>query len=129
MVITGVHPLIYSDDAPATRAFFRDVLRWAYVDWEVEPGWLMFAGGPSEFGVHPTRSEWEGQVYDSPRHHEISLMCDDLDATMAELAARGATFAGEPRDEVYGRIVMLHVPGADDIQLYQPSYPTALDAG
>ena len=27
-MITAVHTLIYSDDAPATRAFFRDVLGW-----------------------------------------------------------------------------------------------------
>ena len=31
-MITAVHTLIYSDDAPATRAFFRDVLGWPFVE-------------------------------------------------------------------------------------------------
>jgi hypothetical protein len=28
-------------------------------------------------GVHHP-SVWEGRTYDSPRHHEIALMCDDI---------------------------------------------------
>ena len=31
-MITSIHTLIYSDDAPATRAFLRDVLGWPYVE-------------------------------------------------------------------------------------------------
>ena len=93
-MITSIHTLIYSDDPPATRAFFRDVLGWPFVeDGESEEGWLIFRTGPSEMGVHPTHSEWEGKTYDSPRHHEISLMCDDVEATRAELEAKGATFS------------------------------------
>ena len=32
LMITSIHTLIYSDDAPATRAFLRDVLGWPYVE-------------------------------------------------------------------------------------------------
>jgi catechol 2,3-dioxygenase-like lactoylglutathione lyase family enzyme len=127
-MITSVHALIYSDDAPATRAFLRDVVGLPFVeDAGPEPGWLIFGTGPSELGVHPTRSEWEGQTYESPRHHAISFMCDDVEATRAELSAKGATFSTPVTDEGYGLVTMLEVPGADPIQLYQPRHTTAYD--
>ena len=125
-MITSIHALIYSDDAPATRAFLRDVLGWPFVeDAGPEPGWLIFGTGPSELGVHPTRSEWEGSTYESPRHHAISLMCDDIEATRSELEAKGATFSAPVTDQGYGLVTMLDVPGADAIQLYQPRHTTA----
>jgi catechol 2,3-dioxygenase-like lactoylglutathione lyase family enzyme len=126
-VITSIHALIYSDDAEATRAFFRDVLGWPAVGAEFDPGWLIFQSGPSETAVHPTHSVWEGKTYDHPRHHAISLMCDDIETTVAELRAKGAEFRGPIREEIYGRIAMLIVPGADDLQLYQPTHKTAYD--
>src|SRR5262245_31136759 len=92
-MITSIHLLIYSDDPPATRAFLRDVLGWPYVeDAGAEPGWPIFGTGRSEMGVHPTHSVWEGKEYHSPRHHQISLSCDDLEATMTEWRAKGAVF-------------------------------------
>ncbi len=128
-MITSIHALIYSDDAPATRAFLRDVLGWPHVESsESEPGWLIFGTGPSEIGVHPTHSEWEGQQHTSPRQHQISLMCDDIEATRAELEAKGATFSSGVVDEGYGLVSMLDVPGADPIQIYQPRHRTAYDA-
>jgi predicted enzyme related to lactoylglutathione lyase len=125
-MITAIHTLIYSDDPPATRAFLRDVIGWPFVeDAGAEPGWLIFRTGPSEMGVHPTRAVWEGETYDSPRHHAISLMCDDIEATRADLEAKGATFSGEVTDEGYGLVTLVDVPGADPIQLYQPRHATA----
>ena len=79
-MITSIHTLIYSDDAAATRAFLRDVIGWPHVeDVGTEPGWLIFGTGPSEMGVHPTHSVWQGQEDNSPRHHAISLMCNDVE--------------------------------------------------
>lgn len=130
-MITAVHNLVYSDDAAATRAFFRDVLQWPFVtddgsSADSAGAWLIFGTGPSELGVHPTRG-LEGSGWSAPRHHAISLMCDDLEATMTELATRGAEFTSEPADHGYGVVVMLAVPGADDIQLYEPRHTTAYD--
>jgi catechol 2,3-dioxygenase-like lactoylglutathione lyase family enzyme len=88
-MITAIHTLVYSDDAPGTRAFLRDVLGLPHIeDSASEPGWLIFRTGPSEMGVHPTHSVWEGKEYTSPRHHEISVMCDDIESTRAELEAK-----------------------------------------
>jgi len=126
-MITSIHTLIYSDDPNATRAFFRDVLGLKFVAEDFDKDWLIFKTGPSELGVHPTHSEWEGKTYDSPRHHLISFMCDDLEKTIAELQAKGAQFRGPIQHQPYGHIAMMLVPGADDIQLYQPTHKLAYD--
>jgi len=125
-MITAVHLLIYSDDAEATRSFLRDILGWQYVEEPDAPGWLIFKSGPSETGAHPTHQTHEGVTYDNPRQHSISLMCDDLSRTMAELESKGAEFSG-PVEEQFGITVMLKVPGADDIMLYEPRHPTAFN--
>lgn len=130
-MIRGVHTLIYSDDAEATRAFLRDVLRWPFVsDGGDDPGdWLIFATGRSELGVHPTFGQGHGGApWSAPRHHEIALLCDDLAATMAELSERGATFGAGPVDRGFGLCADLRVPGAGDILLYEPRHATAYDA-
>lgn len=139
-MLTAVHTLIYSDDAAATRAFLLDVLQWPCVSEgrrgdeghgaEGDSGsrdpndWLIFSTGPSELGVHPTADDGP---YQSSRHHEIALMCDDITATIAELRGRGAEFSSEPTDMGFGIGVMLQVPGADDILLYEPKHVTAYD--
>ena len=132
-MITAVHALIYSDDPAATRAFLKDVLKWPFVsdgDGSGGPGsesgddpadWLIFRSGRSEVGVHPTsQGSWS-----SPRHHEVSFMCDDIEATVAELTERGAEFEGSPEDRGFGVAVMVKVPGADPILLYEPKHRVA----
>ncbi len=128
-MLTACHTLIYSDDAEATRAFFRDVLQLPYVDDRSSgAGWLIFKTGPSEMGVHPTHSEHEGRVYESPRQHQISLQCDDVEATRADLEARGAEFTSGIDDHGYGLVTTVAVPGADDFMIYEPKHALALDA-
>jgi catechol 2,3-dioxygenase-like lactoylglutathione lyase family enzyme len=125
-VITAVHTLIYSDDPEATRSFLRDVLGWPFVEHpESESGWLIFKTGPSEMGVHPTSGTHEGEAYSYPRQHLVSLMCDDIVATVAELEARGAEFSGPPEDAGFGVGAELKVPGAGEILLYEPRHPKA----
>jgi catechol 2,3-dioxygenase-like lactoylglutathione lyase family enzyme len=125
-MITSIHTLIYSEDPAATRAFLRDILGWPYVeDSGSEPGWLIFGTGPSELGVHPTSGTWEGADFSHSVHHEISLMCDDIVATKADLEARGAVFDGDILDEGFGRLAMLELPGAGQILLYEPRHQTA----
>ncbi len=125
-MITAVHTLIYSDDPEATRSFLRDVLGWPFVEHpDSESGWLIFKTGPSEMGVHPTSGTHEDQVYSYPRQHLVSLMCDDIKATVAELEARGAEFSGPPEDAGFGVGTHLKVPGAGEILLYEPRHPEA----
>jgi catechol 2,3-dioxygenase-like lactoylglutathione lyase family enzyme len=125
-VIEAMHTLIYSDDPVATREFFRDVLGWPYLDHpESAPGWLIFKTGPSELGVHPTSYNWEGKEYSHPRHHSISLMCDDITATVAELEAKGARFTSPVEDMGFGLGTNLELPGAGEILVYEPRHPIA----
>jgi len=119
-VITAVHALVYAEDPDATRAFFRDVLALAGTD--TGDGWLIFKSGPSELAVHPSSWEYEGQTGSTDQDFDVSLMCDDLDKTMAELTARGAEFTGDVRDEGWGITARLKVPGAGEMTLYQPTY-------
>src|ERR1700744_3972056 len=54
-MFSGAHLIIYSKDAEADRAFFRDVLDVPHVG--VGHGWLIFALPPSELAMHPTDGE------------------------------------------------------------------------
>lgn len=129
-MITAVHTLIYSDDTPATRRFLRDVLRWPFVadggdDTEDGSAWMIFGTGRGEMGVHPTMTVADGREYRSERHHQITLMCDDIEATRLELEGRGATFAGPTEDHGFGLVAVLEVPGADPLQVYEPRHMVA----
>jgi catechol 2,3-dioxygenase-like lactoylglutathione lyase family enzyme len=123
-MILACHALIYSDDADATRAFLRDVMGFPSVEAGTgDDNWLIFQTGPSELGVHPTGPLHDGGT--APRHHSISFIVDDLASTMAALRAKGAQFSSGPDDYGYGIVAMMTVPGADDVQLYQPRHQTA----
>ena len=119
-MITALHTLVYAEDAETARAFFRDVLGFPGSD--TGGGWLIFKTGPSELGVHPSSWEYEGQTGGTDQRFDVSLMCDDLDATMAELAAKGVEFDGEVSDAGWGITVELKIPGAGTMTLYQPKY-------
>ena len=120
-MITAVHTLVYAHDAVAARAFFRDVIGWPHVD--SGGGWLIFKTGPSELGVHPTSHGDEAPSV-AP-HHQITLMCGDIEATVAELTARGAEFSRGVRDDGFGLTAEVRVPGAGDMMIYQAQHPLA----
>ncbi|MGH3096320.1 MAG: VOC family protein [Streptosporangiales bacterium] len=124
-MITAVHTLIYADDADAARAFFRDVIGWPHVD--AHDGWLIFRTGPSELGVHPTATDGGEEPSSTGKHHEVTLMCDDIERTVAELTAKGATFTGGITEQDFGYITTLRIPGADEMLLYQAKHPSAYD--
>lgn len=119
-MITAVHTLIYGEDADAARAFFRDVLRLPGTD--TGGGWLIFKTGPSELGLHPSSWEYGGQSGGTDQRFDVSLMCDDLAATVAELEGRGAEFDGGVVEQPWGHTIQLLVPGAGPITLYEPTY-------
>jgi predicted enzyme related to lactoylglutathione lyase len=120
MAITGAHALLYTSDPEAVRAVFRDVFGWRHVD--AGHGWLIFALPPAELGVHPM----DGPVQEGLAPHRVSLMCDDLEATMAELRDKGIEILGEPHDQGYGIVATIGLPGGLHMDLYQPRHPTAI---
>lgn len=113
-MITGVHAIVFSKDAPRMRAFLRDVLGLRSVD--AGGGWPIFAAPPAELAVHPTDGEAE---------HELFLMCDDIDAVVAELAKRGMTCA-PIADRSWGRATSIEIAEGESIGLYQPLHPSPL---
>ena len=117
-MITAVHTLVYAADPDQARAFFRDVLGWPHVD--AGGGWLIFRTGVSELGVHPIESGGHQQ-------HQISMMCDDIHATMAELEVKGVEFTQAVRDDGFGLTTMFVVPGGGQMLLYEPRHPVAYD--
>jgi len=121
-MITSAHAIIYAEDAEQARAFLRDVLAMPYVD--AQGGWLIFKLPPAELGIHPAGDP------DSAApggHHELYLMCGDVEATVAELTAKGVEFTAPIQDRGFGLVTRFRVPGAGEIGLYQPKHPTAHD--
>jgi hypothetical protein len=114
MAITGVHALLYTSEPEALRALLRDAFGWASVD--AHDGWLIFALPPAELGIHPS----EGPA------HQLSIMCDDIDATIADLAAKGVTFNGSPTNQGFGVGVTMVLPGEVEVLLYEPRHATAI---
>jgi hypothetical protein len=52
-------------------------------------------------------------------------MCDELDATTAELRAAGADVLGDVVEERCGRLTSIRLPGGGEIGLYEPRHPIA----
>lgn len=123
-MITGFHTIIYSDDDEATRAFFRDVLGWPSID--AGDGWLIFKTKPAELGVHPTAGP-DGEPWGTVPTHQSSLMCDDVEATVGELKAKGVEVSDEIVDEGFGLTTMITIPGAGQMMLYQPRHELAYE--
>jgi len=119
-MITGVHALIYSNDAEADRAFFRETLGTRSID--AGEGWLIFALPPAELGIHPAAPK-PGAGNGA---HELYLMCDDIQATVAALKARGAGFTKPVQDAGWGLVTAMRLPGGSDLHLYEPRHASPL---
>jgi catechol 2,3-dioxygenase-like lactoylglutathione lyase family enzyme len=115
MAITGVHAILYTRDADADRAWLADVLGLPSVD--AGGGWLIFALPPAELACHPADAS----------SHELFLMCSNLQATLAELAAKGVEQTAEVSDEGWGLLARIRIPGGGDIGLYEPRHPSPLE--
>jgi catechol 2,3-dioxygenase-like lactoylglutathione lyase family enzyme len=113
-MIHGAHIILYSRDAGADRAFFRDILGLQSVD--AGHGWLIFALPPAEAAFHPD---------DSGDSCELYFMCTDLKAEMAALAKKGV-HCPAPQEPRWGSVTTVPLPGGGRVGLYQPRHPTAI---
>ena len=112
-MISGAHMIIYSANAEADRAFFRDVLGFPSVD--AGQGWLIFALPPAEIALHPAQENGK---------HEIYLTCDDVTATIRSLKKRKVK-CSPVADLGWGLLTHLCLPGGGKLGLYQPKHPVA----
>jgi catechol 2,3-dioxygenase-like lactoylglutathione lyase family enzyme len=116
-MINGAHAVIFSRDAEADRAFFKDVLGLPFVD--AGGGWPVFALPPAEVAVHP--DEGGGR-------HELYLLCADIETTMRELEGKGIRVERPVHEERWGRMVTIRLPGGGELGIYQPKHPLASSA-
>ena len=113
-MITGMHAIVFSPAAEKVRAFFADVPGMPSVD--AGGGWLIFALPPAELAVHPA----EGDT-----RHELYLMCDDINATLAELRAKGVDVARDVSDQGWGLLAAIRLPDGSELPIYEPRHPLA----
>ena len=97
-MISGAHVVVYSKDAEADRAFFRDVLGFKSVD--AGHGWLIFALPQAEAAFHPSTANGP---------HELYFMCDGLKAEMTSLAKKGVK-CSEVEEARWGSITKMRLP-------------------
>jgi len=110
-MIKGIHGLFYTPEAEEARAFIRDKLGFEHVD--AGDGWLIFGVPKAEFGVHPSETT----------RHELSFWCDDIEETVRSLEAKGVRFKTPIRDDGYGLVTTLEIPGGLEVMLYEPRHP------
>jgi hypothetical protein len=115
MTINGAHAILYSSDAEATRAALGELLGTRSVD--AGGGWLIFALPPAEIAVHPAGEGGRAELY---------LMCEDIEAAVADLTARGVELTGPVADQGWGLLTGVRLPGGVELGLYQPRHPTAI---
>ncbi|HEY2157892.1 MAG TPA: hypothetical protein VGH33_19845 [Isosphaeraceae bacterium] len=113
-MISGVHAVLYSKLADRLRSFFRDVLEIPAVD--AGHGWLIFALPPAELSIHPTEGESK---------HELYLMSDDVESTIAALASKGVS-CSPVVDAGCGLLTNVSLPDGGTIGLYQPRHPSPI---
>jgi hypothetical protein len=109
-MIIGAHSILYSRNAEADRAFLRDVLGLPHVD--VGEGWLIFGLPPAEVAVHPDEAN---------DRHELYLMCEDVNALVAELARRSVACT-PVRSLGWGLLTQVSLPGGGKLGVYQPRH-------
>ena len=113
-MIFGAHVIVYSKDAAADRAFFRDVLGLSSVD--AGHDWLIFALPPAEAAIHPAEEN---------AGHELYLMCDDLNTEITALGKKNVP-CSKVEKAGWGSVTKMRLPGGGELGLYQPNHPLAL---
>ena len=113
-MISGAHAVIFTKEAEGLRAFLRDALELSSRRRGRRLARLRLP--PAEPAAHPSEGELSKELY---------LMCEDLKATTTELSAKGVEFCGPVRDEGFGLITAIRLPGGGELGLYEPRHPTA----
>jgi hypothetical protein len=116
-MINGAHIIIYTKDGAVDRKFFRDVLKFPYVD--VGDGWLIFGLPASEVGIHPDMENGK---------HEFYLMTPNVERFVADMEKKKV--ACTPVQNMgWGSLTMLTLPGGGRLGVYQAHHARPPVAG
>jgi catechol 2,3-dioxygenase-like lactoylglutathione lyase family enzyme len=117
-MFSGAHVILFSADPEADRRFLDETLGFPNVD--AGAGWLIFKLPPAEMAVHPS---------DGESRHELYLMCDDIRTLLTELEHEGVVISAPLREERWGFIAQIRLPGGSELAIYEPKHPVAHTLG
>jgi hypothetical protein len=109
-MITGAHSIIYSSDPEADRDFFKNILKFPYVD--IGHGWLIFGLPPSEVAIHPAGKSGLQEFY---------LLCDDISLFVKEMSKHKIK-CSPLENQRWGLITHLTLPGGSQFGVYEPKH-------
>ncbi len=66
---------------------------------------------------------------DGEPRHELYLMCDDINDTVAELRGKGVEFTRPISEERWGLVTAFALPGGGEIGLYEPRHASPIEGG
>ena len=120
---------LFTEDLPATKAFYERAFGLP-VHYEDEASvvfnfgntlinLLLASEGPDLIGPAAVAPAGAGA------RHQFTITVDDVDATVAELRAKGVELARPVADQGWGRVTAIRLPGGSELGLYQPRHPVA----
>jgi hypothetical protein len=109
-MLIGAHTVVYSPNPEADRTFFRDVLGLRGVD--AGGGFMIFGLPPAEVSMHEAGG---------PGHHELYLMCDNVEAFIGEVKRREVACEAV-KDEGWGLVTQITLPSGTKLGVYQPRH-------
>lgn len=112
-MLTGLHAIVFTPEAEKVRAFLRDTLGLDWVD--AGGGWPIYAMPPAELAVHPA---------DDSGRHELYLMCDNIEQTLADLRNKNVEIAQDVQDEGWGLLAAIKLPDGSALPIYEPRHPS-----
>ncbi|MEY4579348.1 MAG: hypothetical protein RL701_4051, partial [Pseudomonadota bacterium] len=115
-MINGAHSILFSTDAEADSAFFRDVFGLGHID--AGQGWLIFALPPSEVAFHPLEKGAKNAKSASP---ELYLMTHDVEALLHALELRDVE-STPVQDQGWGLVTEITLPSGAKLPIYQPRH-------
>ncbi|MGI9393991.1 MAG: VOC family protein [Boseongicola sp.] len=113
-MFNGSHLVIFSKKPEADRALIAKLFSGKQVD--AGDGWMIHELPPAEIAIHPSGAS---------THHELHMMCEDIEAARQRLAGLGIESA-EPIDQGYGIVSEFTMPGGSVVGFYQPRHASAV---
>lgn len=122
-----VHFEIHAGEPERAAGFYRDVLGWQVDRWGEQDYWVVVTGPDDQPGINGGLLPRRGPAPEPGQPvtgYVVTTQVDDLDATLAKAAARGATTALDKElMPGIGWLAYIHDPEGNLLGLLQPEAP------